>query len=237
MSKLFQTFFLCVVVPGIVFSQTKPVHIEGFVHDTSSVPLSYANVFLAGTFTGDSADKSGYFSFAIPELEKYNLSCIFIGYDKHYEFIEVTDSAPPPVTIIMNEASLTSQAITVQASSFSIGDEQGVTLSSLDVVLTPGAAADVMMAIHTFPGVQKVDAGSGLFVRGDDVSETAVLLDGVYMFHPYRFTSPNGGFFGQVSPMLLKGTYFSSGGFGAEYGNALSGVLAMESSDMPLKKR
>ena len=106
------------------------------MHDASGVPLSYANVFLAGTFTGDSADKSGYFSFAIPELEKYNLSCIFIGYDKHYEFIEVTDSALPPVTIIMNEASLTSQAITVQASSFSIGDEQGVTLSSLDVVLT-----------------------------------------------------------------------------------------------------
>jgi hypothetical protein len=78
-----------------------------------------------------------------------------------------------------------------------------------------------------------VEEGAGLFVRGGDVSETVVLLDGAVINHPYKYESPTGGFFGTFSPFLLKGTFFSSGGFSAQFGNALSGALSMESQDLP----
>ena len=107
----------------------------------------------------------------------------------------------------------------------------------MDVVRTPGAAADVFWAVKTFPGVQQVEEGAGLFVRGGDVSETVVLLDGAVINHPYKYESPTGGFFGTFSPFLLKGTFFSSGGFSARYGNALSGALAMESQDLPDRRQ
>ena len=74
------------------------------------------------------------------------------------------------------------------------------------------------------------------FVRGGDVSETVILLDQATVVHPYRHESPTGGVFGTVPSFMAKGTAFSTGGFSARYGNALSGVLAMESMDMPLQR-
>jgi len=136
----------------------------------------------------------------------------------------------------LKEETIKSEGVTVRASSFTTGEGSGVTLTPLEVIMTPGAAADVCWAIKSFPGVQQVEEGAGLFVRGGEVTETKFFLDGANVYHPYRYESPTGGFFGTFSPFLLKGTYFSSGGFGAEYGNALSGVLSMESQDLPSER-
>ena len=97
----------------------------------------------------------------------------------------------------------------------------------LDVVRTPGAAADLMRALQTLPGVAQVDEGAGLYVRGGDTSEVLVLLDDAVVFHPYRQETPGGGLFGSVEPFLLEGVSFATGGFSAKYGNALSAVLDM----------
>ena len=47
--------------------------------------------------------------------------------------------------------------VTVQAGRWSAGDEPGATLTTLEVVSTPGAAANVNRAIQTLPGAQTVD--------------------------------------------------------------------------------
>ena len=123
--------------------------------------------------------------------------------------------------------------VQVTGSSFTTGEGKGVTLNELEVVTTPGAAADIFRAIQTFPGVSGLDEGAGLIVRGGDVDEVKVFLDQATVVHPFRFENPSGGVFGSISPFLVSGTFFSSGGFSARYGDALSGVLAMESLDMP----
>lgn len=59
------------------------------------------------------------------------------------------------------------------------------------------------------------------------------LLDQAPVVHPYKYESPTGGVFGTIPPFLVSGTHFSTGGFSAKYGNAMSAVLAMESKGMP----
>jgi hypothetical protein len=71
-------------------------------------------------------------------------------------------------------------------------------------VRTPGAQGDLMRALETMPGVSRIDEGAGLFVRGGDVSEVLVLLDGVVVSHPYRYETPTGGFRGAVDPFLTR---------------------------------
>lgn len=71
----------------------------------------------------------------------------------------------------------------VTASAFTAANEKGMTLTAMDVVRTPVAAADLFWAIKIFPGVQQLEEGTGLFVRGGDVSETVVLLDGAVINH------------------------------------------------------
>ena len=107
-------------------------------------------------------------------------------------------------------------AVTVQAAA-TPGDERGATLTSLEVVTTPGATANVNRAIQTLPGAQAVDEGTALFVRGGDYTETKVLLDGAPILNSTQLRTPTGTFTGTVDPFLLDGIFFSSGGFSARY--------------------
>jgi hypothetical protein len=89
--------------------------------------------------------------------------------------------------------------------------------------------------MQTLPGVQNVDEGTGLFVRGGDVSETKVLLNNAVMLSPYNYETPTGNYTVTVNPFLLDGIFFSSGGFGARYGNILSGVADLRTAGRPVQ--
>lgn len=225
--------YSCLILPMLSWGQI--CLIQGNVKDQNGYALSYANVYILGTLDGSTTDAGGRFSFKTKKSGPVILVCSFMGYDDYQKKLQLKKDQPQILEIILHEKVLSSKSIPVQASAFTSGEKEGVTLTPLEVVTTPGAAADIFWAVKSFPGVQQVDEGAGLFVRGGDVSETTVILDGAYLNHPYRYESPNGGFFGTITPFLLKGTYFSSGGYNAEYGNALSGVLVMESMDLPAK--
>ncbi|MDW7679620.1 MAG: carboxypeptidase-like regulatory domain-containing protein, partial [bacterium] len=199
--------------------------IKGIVLDELNRPLPIANIFLKGRMEGGMSDNQGNFSFKTNALGKVTLICSYIGYRSFEKELELKAGSIIEVKIKMTPTEIKGKSVMVMASAFKAADEEGVTLTALDVVRTPGAAADLFWAIKTFPGLQQVEEGAGLFVRGGDVSETVVLLDGAVINHPYKYESPTGGFFGTFSPFLLKGTFFSSGGFSAQFGNALSGAL------------
>jgi len=218
-------------LPLLLFSQS--TLIEGNVTDKNGNPLIFTNVYIKGGMEGSTTNAEGYFSFSTKKSGTVSLICSYIGYESYQKELDLKKGQSIWVKIVLMEKSIKGERIAVVASAFTSGDGDGVTLTPLEVVQTPGAAADIFWAIKSYPGVQQVDEGAGLFVRGGDVSETAVILDGAYLNHPYRYESPNGGYFGTITPFLLKGTYFSSGGYGAEYGNALSGALVMESMDIP----
>jgi len=221
----------------IYAQQASTCLITGTVKDTRGTPLAFANVYVEGRLEGAMTDEEGRFSFRTRAGETLTLICSYIGYQTFQKKITPKPGERVQVDIVLREMEVKGEPVTITASAFTSADREGVTLTSLDVVTTPGAAADVFWAIKTYPGLQQVEEGAGLFVRGGDVSETLTILDGAVVTHPYRYESPTGGFFGTFSPFLLKGTFFSSGGFSARYGNALSAVLAMESQDLPARRR
>ncbi len=79
----------------------------------------------------------------------------------------------------------------------------------------------------------QVSESAELFVRGGDPTETITLLDQASLFNPYTFESGFGGLFSNVNTAVIRDLYFTSGGFSAKYGNALSGVLDMTTKDEP----
>ncbi len=210
--------------------------VSGKVVSESGNPLEYVNVYFMDDLSGDVTDVNGMFEIKTKLTGIRELMTTFIGYKKSVLKVNVGDNGLSNLEIQMFSKAIEMKEVSVQASSFSIAEDEGTTFRALDIVTTAGAAADVIRAVHTFAGVSTVDDGAGIFVRGGDVNETRMLLDGGCLKHPYKFESPTGGYFGTFSPFLLSGTFFSSGGFSAQYGNALSGVMAMESLGMPQKK-
>ena len=127
------------------------------------------------------------------------------------------------------------KAVTVISGSFAAGDTKraATVLTSLDVITVGGGNADITSAVRTLPGAQQIGEKEGLFVRGGTGAETKQFIDGTLVNNPYFSNAADLGSRGRFSPFLFKGTVFSTGGYSALYGQALSSALILESIDLP----
>lgn len=193
-------------------------------------PVEAANVFLLETLEGALTDASGGFSFETSRVGGATLVILRAGLVEERRPVDLP--AKEPIAIELLEV-VSVESITVRAGGYTAGDEPGASLTSLEVVTTPGSGASVAGAIRALPGVQSVDDGTGLFVRGGDQTETRFFLNEAGLIDALRPEEPTGSAAPQIDPFLLDGIFFSSGAFGARYGNALSAVVDLESRGRP----
>jgi len=214
---------------------TDRILVRGEVVDTASRPLAGVNVFVAETGSGAVTDSTGAFQFQIrPDPEPYTLIASFVGYRREtVSFTARTSASVDPIRIVLRPETVEIDEIVVSTSRYTTGLDENATLTPFDVVTTAGTSADIFQAIQTVPGVTSADKGAELFVRGGLPSETITLLDNATVAHPTKFESPTTSTFGTLPPFLVESTAFSAGGFSARYGNALSGILDMETGGYP----
>ena len=206
--------------------------ISGTVTDKSGNAISGANVFLEGTYDGASTTEEGTFFFETSETGTQTLVISALAYETHYEMGEV--GYLKNLKIVMVEAINQLTGVTLTAGTFEAGDNSKVSvLKPLDIVTTAGAAGDFVAALQTLPGTTTVNEDGRLFVRGGAAGETQVFIDGLRVFQPFNATTNNIPTRGRFSPFLFKGITFSTGGYSAEYGQALSSVLLLNTTDVP----
>jgi vitamin B12 transporter len=111
----------------------------------------------------------------------------------------------------------------------------GTTLKRLDVYTMPGGTAEMLQALQAMPGATRAGDGAELYIRGGDPAETPVFFDGGRLAFPGRWESLQGSAMGVVDATVIRRAYFSSGGFSARYGNALSGVVDVETEGRPAR--
>ena len=227
--------FCVSLLAGQTFAQSK-AFVQGQVVDETGQPVAFANVQIIDTTDGSVTGRDGRFVFSTRHLGSRDLHATFIGFEPARQTLHLTAGDTTVVRLVLRHSLIELGETVVTVSTYTTGEDETVTLSPLDVLTTPGASADIFLAVKTFPGVATVHDGAGLFVRGGDVSETVVLLDQATVVHPYRYESPTGGVFGTIPSFMVQGTVFSTGGFSARYGNALSAVLSMESLNMPVQR-
>ncbi|NCU02983.1 MAG: TonB-dependent receptor, partial [Chitinophagaceae bacterium] len=126
-------------------------------------------------------------------------------------------------------------AVVITAGSFEASDRKraAAVLSSIDIVTTASGNGDVTGALKTLPGAQQVGESEGLFVRGGTAAETKTFIDGTLVNNFFFSSVPGIAQRGRFSPFIFKGTVFSTGGYSALYGQALSSALILESIDLP----
>ncbi len=232
MLKLATTLIL-VLSPFLAISQSL---ISGTVVNEKGKPIIGANVYLDGTYDGASTNEKGKFSFETTEKGSLMLVISALSYETHYEMGTV--SYYKNLNIKMREAINELTGVTLTAGSFKAGDNSKVAvLKPLDVVTTAGALGDFVAALQTLPGTSTVSEDGRLFVRGGSAGETQVFIDGLRVFQPFNATANNIPTRGRFSPFLFKGITFSTGGYSAEYGQALSSVLLLNTEDMPKQEK
>lgn len=222
---------LLILVPFLAGAQVK---ITGSVKDHKGRILAGANIVVKGSYDGGVSDSTGHFSFKTYEKGKQVVVATNMG-NKTVEQEVTIDTAIISIDFVLKEEISELKAVTVTAGSFEAGDKKkaATVLSSLDVYTTGGANADISAVVKTLPGAQQVGEQEGLFVRGGAGYEAKQFIDGTLVNNPFLASVPDIASRGRFAPALFKGTIFSTGGYSALYGQALSSALIMESIDIP----
>jgi hypothetical protein len=206
--------------------------ISGKVTSEDEEPLPSANVFLKDTYDGISTDAKGNYSFNTFEEGERTLVASYIGYKSGEQKVTLNGGELVVDFVLEEEASELDQVV-ISAGSFEASDEKkSVILRPLDVVSTAGAEADVYAVLQTLPGTQTIGETEGLFVRGGSAAESKTIIDGMVVQNPYYSSVPDIPSRGRFSPFIFKGTIFSTGGYSAQYGQALSSALILNSQDL-----
>ena len=234
MKALLLIFVLIFSCCSIVDAQ---FNVSGMVTDSKGESLPGANVMIKGTYDGASADTSGYFQFKTSESGNQIIMASFIGYKTTEVNIEIS-AALTPVSIIMEEQIGEIREVVISAGAFETGDlNRAIILKPMDVATTPSAMGDIYGAMTTLPGTQVVGNEGGLYVRGGEGYETKTFVDGMQVVNPYMSKMPDLPTRSRFSPLLFTGTAFSTGGYSAEYGQALSSVVNLTTTGLAEKNQ
>ncbi len=228
MKKIF-TLIISLSLITLTFAQTT---ISGTITDKKE-KLPGANVILKDTYDGTTTDSLGNYSFTTTETGQQILMITFIGYIDYFDTIQLR-GGNMKLDIELKEMFNELNAVVITAGAFEASDEKKNTiLKPLDIVTTAGAEGDIYGALETLPGASKVGNDDGLYVRGGSDYETKTIIDGMVVNNPYYSTVPDVPSRGRFQPFMFKGTVFSTGGYSAEYGQALSSAVILNTEDMP----
>ncbi len=209
------------------------VNISGKLSDKKNIPLRGVSISIIDSYDGTTTDSLGNYSFSTTETGEHTITATMSGYSEYKNKITIgKDNITQNISI--KELITELNAVTITAGAFEASDKKkGTVLSSLDIVTTASANGDITGALKTLPGTQQVGESEGLFVRGGSATESKIFIDGSLVNNFFYSSLPGVATRGRFNPFLFKGTVFSTGGYSALYGQALSAALILESADLP----
>jgi vitamin B12 transporter len=232
---MFTKFIFSLILTTGVLTLRAQVMITGTVRDQKKNPLAGASIAIRNSYYGTTSTADGNFAFTVTDTGRQVLVITMLEYETIEQEIWIGKQT---ITLnpVLKEAITELKAVTISAGSFEASDKKRTTvLRSIDIVTSAGQQADIVAALKTLPGAQQVGETEGLFVRGGTGAETKVFIDGMMVANPFYSSTPDIAQRGRFSPLLFKGTNFSSGGYSAQYGQALSSALVLESLDIPTR--
>ena len=206
--------------------------ISGTISDKKGNPVICANIYFEGSYEGTISDTTGHFELISNLTGEQLFTVSFIGFESYNRITDLTGKDTILSIILKDEVGEINEVM-ITAGVFSASDEKkSATLSSYDIASTASAVGDIYGAYATMPGSQKVGEEGMLFVRGGEGYETKTYMDGMLVQSPYFSSMPDVPTRGRFSPLLFSETLFSTGGYSAEYGHALSSIVDLSTNGL-----
>jgi len=237
-------FLLLLFILNTLFVEAQNVTstIRGTVKDVDTgMPLQGASVQLVSLQSGNVTDVNGSFRFDGLAAGRYVLTVSFIGYDKIVIPEILLESGKENIQNIRlsQHAGQLAEATVVSSRPVAFNSVQEITIEQ--TLRYAATYLDPARVATSFAGVAAAnDQANGLVIRGNSPNSMQWRLEGVEIVNPNHLSNAGtfsdratqtGGGVNILSTQLLGNSYFLSGAFPAQYGNALSGIL-----DMNLRK-
>ncbi|QXD15182.1 TonB-dependent receptor [Rhodocaloribacter litoris] len=221
--RLLACLFLLHLAAVPIFAQGR---IAGTVRDAATgEPLIGVNLIVVGTTSGAATDADGRYVIENLRPGEYAVKVSYIGFEtKLFTGIQVRDGRTTPLDVTLQEAVLSTEEEIVivgekplldveqSTSAYTIGRDQ----------LDAAPLRNVQEAVATQAGV--LQDPTGLYIRGGRAYETGFIVDGVSAKDPLAGT----GFGLDIGSNAFSEVEVTTGGLGAEVGDATSGVVSVE---------
>jgi len=211
--------------------------ISGYIQDKKTGErLVAATIWEGNSGKGTTTNDYGFFSLKIPEGPAV-LQTSYLGYQPEIQKIKLTKNQKLEIgltsSITLTEVIVTADNLEETAAHFSLGKGESVNLQGLSASVALGGEPDLMRYIQTQAGISTgADGIGGMSVRGGNVDQNLVLLDGVPIYNP----SHSLGLFSVFNTHIVKSASMLTDGFSAKYGGRLSSVLDVRVKEGSTKK-
>lgn len=211
--------------------------IDGQIDDfRTGRPISNVNVTINNTDLGAATNLYGKFTISGIMPGTYTLTLSSLGYETQLvSEVIVTTARPAFVNALMIPMVIQSEEVVVRQELFARelnASVSKVSLSNEEIRRYPGGFEDVVRTVASLPGVAVVNQGgrNDLLVRGGGPSENLYILDNMEVPNINHFGNQGNtsGSLSFINLDFIDQVEFTSGGFGAEYGDKMSSVLALK---------
>ncbi|MEH0158028.1 TonB-dependent receptor [Limibacter armeniacum] len=204
------------------------INITGTLKDAQSgEPLPYATIYVKDTRKGTVTNQFGFFTLLEVPTDTSTIVCQYIGYQP-MEYKLSSYVSKQRLDLRMERGAKELQEVVVwddnipqlldassDAGSYSVDPSTFKVLPSLGQV-------DVFRSLQLMPGIGSTNETSGgLVIRGSGNDKNLMLFDGISIYHLDHFF----GTFSAFNADAIKNIQVNKGGFGAEYGGRVSGVV------------
>jgi len=214
--------------------------IDGRVIDfETGLALEGATIKIEETNFFAYTDEKGNFQILDLPTASYNITASYIGFKSQTKFnIIVKSIGNPIIDFFLNPTSDLLDEIILTDSPFRTSIETPLstqTFSATEIETYPGGNNDITRVIQSLPGISPSIGGfrNDVIIRGGGPNETVYYLDGIEIPNINHFSTQgsSGGPVGLINVSFINEVTLSTSSFGAEYDNALSGVLSFKQKD------
>jgi len=214
------------LLPIVLFAGTSGKIAGAIIDKKSGSPLAGVNVIVTGGGynLGAATDGDGYYSIINVPVGTYTVRASYIGYKETvYNSVVVSLDLTTELNFEMEQTALPFEEVTVTATRPMIRKDAtntNIIKSAEEIENMPMRGMQELAA--STAGVVKAENSTTMNIRGGRGAETAMYIDGVLVNDPY-----NNAVYTYLPNEAIEEMSVQTGGFNAEYGDAMSGIVAI----------
>jgi outer membrane receptor for ferrienterochelin and colicin len=219
---------------GSLLAQGSTGKIEGRVRDQAGAPIANAQVFIVGSAFNALTNPQGYYFINNVPAGTYNVRAAFIGYKStQVEGVKVLAGQTITVDIQLEQTAVQIQEITVVTQTQPLVPRDEVTSKQrIDGEFTSKLPVERLNSVLILqPGVVAATPnGNSISIRGGRTQEAVTYIDGVPVTPGFRGDAPpaSAGTEISIGTNALEEASVTTGSSSAEFGNAQSGVISIQ---------
>jgi outer membrane receptor protein involved in Fe transport len=177
---------------------------------------------------------SGVFHFRHVKPGRYQFKVSAEGFVASSRMVDIPPGENEVIRILLRAAKSEIETITVSASRYDISRDIASSRFLMDqrsIQDMPDIGEDPIRITQRLPGAAASGASAKTHFRGGTDGEIGVMLNGQWLFDPFHIRDYQS-IFSAIDSRAISGVQVYTGGFPAQYGDRMSGMVLMKSMEL-----